>query len=313
MADIILLAVGAGAAFLFGWNNSGLLIGNTRGSGALTGRESLAISSLGLMLGVLAEGSKMTNSMNGGLVSAPTEASILVALIVTVLLTLGLTLARLPVSLSMTVVGAFAGAAVGLSLRIDLNYLISVLAFWFVAPLAAAALSFAIYLTISHFASRISLLSVDTLNRIGVFASCIAVAYVLGANNVGLIYGIVSPGREPTWQSAALIITLGLLAILGMVALGRGSVSGTIGDRLLVLSPQGVLAAFLGSAIVVWAGTQFTLPISITQCLLGAMFGVAYTKSIRVVNRRLALETISSWVVVPVSAFVLSLAITFLV
>ncbi len=314
MADTVLLLVGAAAAFLFGWNNSGLLIGNTRGSGALTVRESLAISSLGLMLGVLAEGSKMANSINGGLVSAPTGLAVLVALVVTVILTLGLTLARLPVSLSMTVVGAFGGTAIGLSLHIDPNYLLSVLAFWFLAPVAAAVLSFALDLTISHFASLMSLLSVDALNRMGVLASSVAVAYVLGANNIGLIYGIVSTGGQlGAWESVAVIFALGVLAILGMLALGRGSVSGTIGDRLLVLSPQGVFAAFLGSAIVVWVGTQLTLPISITQCLLGAMFGVAFTKRIRVVNRGLAVETVSSWVLVPLSAFLVSLVIALLV
>jgi phosphate/sulfate permease len=88
-----------------------------------------------------------------------------------------------------------------------------------------------------------------------------------------------------------------------MVVFGKGSVSATVGDRLMALSPAGVLSTFWGSSISVWAGTQFGLPISITQCLLGGMFGAASTKKVHVLNDRLALETILSWAVFPAAAF----------
>jgi len=36
------------------------------------------------------------------------------------------------------------------------------------------------------------------------------------------------------------------------------------------------------------------------------MFGAAYAKSVTVVNKKLAIETVSGWVVVPVAAFVIA-------
>ena len=79
-----------------------------------------------------------------------------------------------------------------------------------------------------------------------------------------------------------------------------------MGDKMLVLSPQGIFSVFVASSLVVWAGTQLALPISITQCLLGGMLGTAYARKVAVLNTRLVRETVSLWVVAPAAAFVLA-------
>ena len=132
-----------------------------------------------------------------------------------------------------------------------------------------------------------------------------AVSYSLGANNIGLIYGTAN-GTFAGLDDWAAIAGFALLAVLGTALLGRGGVTGTVGDRMLVLSPQGVLSVFVTSALVIWIGTQFAVPISIGQCVLGGMFGAAYAKSVTVVNKKIAVETVSGWVVVPVAAFILA-------
>jgi phosphate/sulfate permease len=73
------------------------------------------------------------------------------------------------------------------------------------------------------------------------------------------------------------------------------------------LSPLGVVATFLSSAVLIWLGTQLTIPISISQCLIGGMFGAAFTKQISGINSRLAAESMASWLAVPVGAFLLAL------
>jgi phosphate/sulfate permease len=79
---------------------------------------------------------------------------------------------------------------------------------------------------------------------------------------------------------------------------------------MLALSPQGVLAAFISSSVVVWIGTQFALPVSISQCLLGGMLGAAYSRAVSAVNNRLVAETLATWVVAPVIAFAAAYAVT---
>jgi PiT family inorganic phosphate transporter len=296
--------------FVFGWNNSSILIGNERGSGTLSGRESTILCSIGIILGVALEGSKMRGSLGGTITGQATDAVVLATLVVSIVLTLGLTLSAIPVSFSNTMVGAFAGAAFASSLVLRVGDLAAILLFWVVAPIATMAVTFLGYRLIERASANWSLLSVDAFNRAGVGLVSLALAYVLGANNVGLIYGTAfgTAGGQPASFGGPLplVIALAAVAIVAMALFGKGGVAGTVGDKLLSLSPQGVLAAFGGTITVMWIATQLGVPISVSQCLIGGMFGAAFTKKIAVVNRRLSLEVVSSWVVIPLAAFALA-------
>lgn len=304
-----ILALGIALAFVFGWNNSSFLVGNGAGSGSLTLREALVVSSVGLFLGVVLEGPQMLKSLGGSITPAAGVGVAEAALAVSLVLTLGLSLAKLPVSFSMAMVGAFAGAALASSLPLNGLRLEEIVGFWFLAPLLAAVLAGGFYALMRWRAPGLSLLALDTASRYGVIMTSLVIAYVLGANNIGLIYGTVLNGGPSSYAQLVLLV---LSAILGMLALGRSGVSGTVGDRLLALSPFGVIATFLSSAVLIWLGTQFAIPVSISQCLLGGMFGAAFTNHVSAVNGRLALESIALWVVVPVAAFALGFALVYL-
>jgi phosphate/sulfate permease len=302
MASDLILAIAVVLAFAFGWNNSSFLIGNGEGSGSLTLREALIVSSAGLLLGVVLEGSQMLKSLSGSVTPVVGDQVVLVALTVSLFMTVALSIAKLPVSFSMAIVGAFAGAAYGSALPLNGPRLEDIATFWFLSPLLAAALAYVFYKIIVGSASRLSLLAVDGASRYGVIVTTLIIAYVLGGNNIGLIYGVSLNGAA---VSEPLLVLLVVTAIVGMVALGRGGISGTIGDKLLALSPFGVIATFLSSAVLIWLGTQFAIPISISQCLLGGMFGAAFTMHASAVNTRLAAESISMWLMVPVAGFLL--------
>jgi phosphate/sulfate permease len=69
------------------------------------------------------------------------------------------------------------------------------------------------------------------------------------------------------------------------------------------------LAAFGSSALLVWLGTQLEVPMSISYCILGGMLGAAFSGKITLINNRLTLESVSTWVVVPVVSFVVAIAL----
>ena len=302
MVNEIVLALGTVLAFVFGWNNSSFLIGSGEGSGTLTRREALVVASAGLVLGAVLEGSKMLRSLSGSITPSVGDQVVLVTLVVSLGVTVLLSIARLPVSFSMAIVGAFAGAAFGSSLPLDAGRLEQIASFWFLSPLLAALLAFVLYNVIVRGASRLSLLALDGASRYGVILTTFVIAYVLGANNIGLIYGVTLSGGG---SSEPLALALVAIAVVGVIVLGGGSISGTVGDRLLGLSPLGVVATFLSSAVLIWLGTELGIPISISQCLMGGMFGTAYTRQFSVINTRLAAENLTSWVVVPLGAFLL--------
>ena len=310
MDESVALLLAGTLTFVFGWNNSSILIGNERGSGTLSALEATILCSAGIILGVVVEGSKMNGSLAGLVVGQGTDAAILTTLVVSIVFTLGLTLVAVPVSFSNTMVGAFAGAALASSLQIQTGSLATILVFWAVAPIATMALTFLCYKLIRMATANSSLLSVDAVNRAGVGLVSVALAYVLSANNVGLIYGTAFATGGLQFSAfgtgVSVIFVLAACAILGMVLFGRGNVAGTVGDRLLGLSPQGVLAAFTGTIVIMWIATQLSIPISASQCLIGGMFGAALTKRFAVVNQRLSVEVVSSWVVIPLAAFALA-------
>lgn len=307
--DSLLVGLAAALSFVFGWNNSSLLIGNVRGSGTLSHRTIMVLAVIGLFLGSLLEGPKMVGSLVPSIASSSAEAALAATIAVSLALTLAMTLLDLPVSFSMVMVGAFAGATLASALALNRFGTGEVITFWFLAPLGTAALTYTVYWAARRLTSGLGILQVDSLNRAGAFASALAVSYTLGANNIGMFFGSLGPVSGAAERTEVFVI-LAAAAILGVAVLGRNSLGGTVGDRMLALTPQGVFSAFLASSLVVWAGTQLALPVSITQCLIGGMLGAAFSRHVTIVNTKLVRETVSLWVVAPVAAIVLAYALT---
>jgi phosphate/sulfate permease len=302
MAEVLLLPIAISLAFLFGWNNSSFFIGNLSGSGTLSAKSSVLLTGIGLLAGVLLGGQNMVRGLNGSLAIGVSDLGMMLTLLITVLLTLSLTLVKLPVSFSMAIVGGFLGAASASRNAINTGQVTVVVVFWFLAPILTGGLTILLHTGLYRATSNLSLITNDVINRTGVVTSSMVVALALGANNLGLILGTISNGSV-TGNSLVPILTLAFFALLGITIFGRGGVSGTIGYRMLSLSPQGVLAAFLASAVMLLVGTLLRVPISISECLLGGTIGAAYTRKVTVINQRLFFENILMMVVVPLLAF----------
>ncbi len=307
--DSLLIGLAAALTFVFGWNNSSLLIGNVRGAGSLSYRTIVIVAVVGLFLGALVEGPKMSESLGGSIAPSASATTLEATIAVSLLLTLAMTLLDLPVSFSMVMVGAFVGATLASDVALNGRRVGEVVAFWFLAPLGTALLTYALYGAARRLFSNLPLLTVDSLNRAGAVGSALAVSYTLGGNNIGMFYGSTG-GASSQVEEAEVFAILALVAVLGVALLGRNSLGGTVGDRMLALSPQGVFSAFAASAFVVWVGTQLAYPVSITQCLIGGMLGAAFSRHITIVNMKLVKETLSLWVAAPLVTMVLAFLLT---
>lgn len=306
--DSLLVGLAAALSFVFGWNNSSLLIGNVRGSGTLSRGTIVALAVVGLFLGSVLEGPKMVGSLVGLAPSAP-FAALAATIVVSLILTVTMTLLDLPVSFSMVMVGAFIGATLASTLALNGYRTSEVVAFWFAAPLGTGVLTYAIYSLARKLTSGLGILGVDVLNKAGSFVSAFAASYTLGANNIGMFYGSLGASADLEVQTEVFVL-LAAAAIVGVAVLGQNSLGGVVGDRMLTLSPQGVFSAFISSSLLVWVGTQLALPVSITQCLIGGMLGAALSRNVAIVNKRLVTETVSLWVVAPVVAVAASFLLT---
>ncbi len=308
MISVLLVMLAGALAFIFGWNNSSLLIGNIRASGSFSTKGAVVLSVLGLLAGSALEGPQMLKSLNGSVGLSAPETVLAVTFLVSIAFTVGMTLLRLPATFSGIMLGSFLGASLEAKVALNVGQVALIVSFWFVGPAVAGVVAFVLRKVVSTSVSGLSLVSVDSFNRASILVASLAVAFVLGANNIGLIAG-TSVGSVSFGTGALIASLMACMAALGAVLLGKGRVSDTIGDKMLSLSPQGVFAVFAGAAISVIIGTQLQVPMSMGQSVLGGMFGAAYSQQMTVINRRVAGVTLGVWLVTPLMA----LAVAFIV
>ncbi|MEM2955671.1 MAG: hypothetical protein QXM25_03030, partial [Nitrososphaerales archaeon] len=58
-----------------------------------------------------------------------------------------------------------------------------------------------------------------------------------------------------------------------------------------------------------WLFTQFSIPISITQAVIGGIFGASLVKRCVIFNRVMLYEIIGSWIAITLISFILSMLI----
>lgn len=301
-------------SFVLGWNNSSLTTGNL--SNLITYNAAVIVTLAGILVGFISEGSKMTGSILGKLILTPIGGGeILAGALVSLTFFLLLTLTRIPVSLSNCVVGSFVGVALASNTTMSSAELVEIIASWLVAPLFCLGVAIMIYEIAIHLESKFSLPNVSWINRLALLGAVFYVAFSLGANNVGLILSFVSHAAKTTFpleQELGIELAIYLGIILGTVLFGK-SIAKVVGERIVALSQVKTLAAVLATAIVTWSLTQFSIPVSLTQLVVGGMLGAGSARGPTVINTRELMTMILRWATVTIvctlSGFVIELAI----
>ncbi|MGQ9718832.1 MAG: anion permease [Nitrososphaerales archaeon] len=306
---LIILSLALLIAFVFGWNNSSLCTGSLTSSGLLSYKKSVALASLGLALGALIEGGKMRTSLIGFVTESTSTPALLSIFITTLSLMLILTLLPIPASLSHLSVGAYVGANFAIGSLIDTNALGLIILSWLLVPVFSAIITTLLYLLTTRIAQRFSLLALDAFNRVAVMTVVFYIAYALGANNIGMMNGLYMPFIYGDLILSELMVTImAISAVMGIVIFGK-RITKTVGEGLIVLSPKGVLTGMFSSALLMWLFTQFSIPISMTQAIVGGIIGAGLVKRHVIFNRNILYEIIGSWVVVTTIGFIISLLI----
>ncbi|MDF1537069.1 MAG: inorganic phosphate transporter [bacterium] len=296
-----------GGVFL-GWslgaNDASNVIGPAVSSRMLRFTTAATMASLFVLMGALLQGRSGIDTLSG-LTRMNLHQAVLASISAAITVTL-MTIGRLPVSTSQAVVGAILG--IGLVNRhIDMTGLGKVVTCWVGTPVGGAIMAMVVYRTLAIVNNRLSLnlLESDALLRIGLVVASSYGAFALGANNAANVTAVFVGAGHLSVPSATLIG--GLSIGLGILTFSK-RVMVTVGSRLVRLDPFSALVVLLAEAITVHFYTFVGVPVSTSQAIIGAVIGIGLLKGIRTVNKRTLLSILSGWLLTPIIAAALVLA-----
>ncbi len=142
------------------------------------------------------------------------------------------------------------------------------------------------------------------------FTAC-AMVFAHGSNDVAIAVGpvagvlsLVNSGNAMNdgWLLSGIMLAGCVGVIVGLVMYGRKVIE-TVGSAITTLTPSRAFAATLAAASTVVVSTSTGIPVSATQTLVGAVFGVGLARGIDALNLSVIRNIFMSWIItIPVAA-----------
>jgi len=287
------------AVMLVAGNNLSACVGPAVGSRVISKRFGTSLGAIGFSIGLLAQGSGMTNTVNMFLPSGALQFRA-EALLVAILIFVIADLIRVSMSVSMALVGVLAGLSVAEGIFKSAGYVAEVAAMWIAAPLIAIALSFFLIRLFNR--SR----PTNIWHRLQTYKILLIVlafftSYVLGANTIGLIVATGGFGFET--------VAIAIIAIfVGTFFFSAGEIR-RVSQELFLMRYPNAMSTLLTSAVLVEIATIFKIPLSNTQALASAVFGASISYRSKFVSLKSFLVTASTWIIAPLLSFTIGLII----
>lgn len=336
LTSLIFLSSGLFLGWSHGANNTANVFGTAVGTKMIKFKTAAVICSIFIILGSVISGAGAAGILNklgsvneiGGAFTVTLSAAI--ALLV-------MTKFKLPASTTQSVVGAIIGWNFFAGAKTDYTALSKILATWLVSPLMSAAFSATLFIIVKRRIERshTHLITLDARVRRGLIIVGAFGAYSLGANNIANVMGVfiksspfhsVSIGKLFTLSSTHILFFIGGVAIAVGVFTYSYKVIQTVGKELYQLSPVAALIVVFSNALVLFLFASEKLkaflesiglpslplvPISSSQAVIGAIMGIALTKSLRNVNFGVLGKIALGWICAPLLAGLISYFLLF--
>lgn len=298
---LLLIALTLLTLGMCGANNASTSAGTIAGSKILSYRNGILVFVAGLTLGVILEGSKLSNAIQGNIVKGIFgDFSISVILGVTLAMTVIATAARLPLPITQAVVGASIGSALYLGMPLNSNGLVLIVLSWALAPFVAAGVSTVLSRVLRKYKIK-GLGETVMVYGIMTLAASFYTAYVFGANTLGTMVGIIK-------GDLGLTLALGIAIIAtsaGALIVGQ-RVSRTVGEGVSSLGPASAFSSQIGGALTVHIFTQLAVPVSTGQSIVGGVYGAGLDKGRRALSRDTVVKLVLLWVGTPIFSIIMA-------
>ncbi len=216
----------------------------------------------------------------------------------------------IPSSSSHTLIGGFAGAAImanGFE-AIQLNIILKIAAFIFLAPFIGMVIAFGFTLLVLYICRRANPHTAEMwFKRLQLVSSAmfsvghglndsqkvmgIIAAAMIAAHSMGLGMGINSISDLPDWVafSCFTAISLGTMS-------GGWKIVKTMGTRITKVTPLEGMVAETAGAFTLYITEMLKIPVSTTHTITGAIIGVGATKRLSAVRWGVTKSLMTAWV-----------------
>jgi len=318
VSTAFLLVSGLGLGWCLGANASANFFGTAVATNSVRYRTAIMLIAVFAIAGAVIEGPKLyqTYSLSGDITMAlafdATCAAAMTMFIVTYL--------SLPASASQAAVGGMMGISIWSSGMANAGWakLGAWACCWAITPLSAALIAFLCMQYLGPLIRR-SVTDIERLSMIykfGLIAIGCYGAYTLGANNVvittGLFFKAGFFGDSSVPASAVRAALSGGLSIaLGALTYSR-KVMRTVGEGITALDPFSALVAVFAHSATMHLFTQFHVPVSSSQAIVGAVAGVGISRSTKALNSKMLTTIICGWGLVPLVSGLVALLLAWI-
>ncbi len=294
------------SGIFLGWSLGSNDAANIFGTGVATNmikfRTAVTLISIFVIAGALLEGSKVMSTVGELSHLTPKTAffcALSAGLLVAVMSKFGI-----PVSASQAIIGSILGAGL-LSHSTDFSILKKIILCWLLTPIAAIIFSmffYKIFGSIFNLKLRSIHLRTGFLKAGIVIAGCYG-AYALGSNNVANVTGVyVGAGiMDPVWA-----------AVVGSISISAGAITYsknvmyTVGKQIFPLEDFSAFIVVISQAATVHVFTQFAVPVSASQAVVGAVVGIGLLNNMRSISLNRLLTILGGWIITPLGSAILA-------
>jgi inorganic phosphate transporter, PiT family len=218
----------------------------------------------------------------------------------------------IPSSSSHALIGSIAGAAISAAGFEILNYqgFLKILQSLIISPFLALAVGFIVMSLFRILFKNANLTRTTRGFRMFQVVTAAMQAYTHGTNDAQKAMGIItmaliaanyhSTTDIPEWVriSAALAMGIG-------TSVGGWKIIKTVGGKIMKIRPVNGAAADLSSAMIIFAATNFHLPVSTTHVISSAIMGVGAAQRVKGVKWGVAQRIVLTWIItLPISALI---------
>lgn len=301
------------SSVFLGWglgaNDSANIFGTGVSTRLIKYSAAVILTAVFVIIGAILEGPKCMDTV-GKLIGLNIQTALIATVSAGIIVVL-LTWKSLPISTSQAIIGAITGIGVYSGAN-QFHHLGKIIICWVLAPASAIIASYILYRLLGLLTERYlkKPYTRDFLIRVLFILTGCYEAYALGANNVANttgVYvgvGLITPLQAALWGGGA--IALGALTYSRKVML-------TVGERIVPLDPFSALIAQLSAGLILHTFTQFEVPVSASQAIVGAIIGIGIVKGVKTVSLKMVRNILLGWFATPIFAGIISFMSLYLI